>query len=244
MSSTPAFAGQNHDYFDGDTALEGYYQPAQCDTAKGTVLIVHQWMGITDNEKMRAELLSKECYNAFAIDMYGKGIRPTSTEEAGTQATLYKSNADLARQRLTAALEEVKKIEGVDPTKIVTLGYCFGGTMALEQARSGADILAAISYHGGLGTPKQAQKQDLKAEIIVHHGAKDPLVPATEVSGFQQEMADADARLSFFQYPQAVHAFTQTGAGNDPSQGFAYNEEADKVSWQRTLQDLKRLFAL
>lgn len=240
--SDMAYAGEKHSYQDGDTALEGYYEPSKCKTAKGTFLIIHQWMGLTENEKMRARLLSENCFNAFAVDMYGASIRPKNKKEASAQSRLYKTNNSLARSRLFAALNEVQKFPNVDAEKIGVMGYCFGGTMALDFARAGADLKTAISFHGGLRAPTPANAQTLKAEIIVHHGGDDPFVKPKELAGFQQEMAAAKARLSFYQYPNAVHAFTQKEAGSDVSSGAAYNAAADKKSWERTLHYLNTTF--
>jgi dienelactone hydrolase len=232
-------------YKDSGIELEGYWQPSACksDTPVPTVLIVHQWMGVTDNEKMRAGLLAKECYNAFALDMYGKGIRPANTDEAGKLATLYKNDPVLARKRLTAALDFVKQQPKVDAKKIAIIGYCFGGTMALELARSGAGIKGAVSFHGALLTKAPVTKPGvIRAAIQIHHGAEDPLVPQEEIHGFMQEMKTADADWELTQYAHAVHAFTQKEAGNDPSKGFAYNAKADTRSWTATLDFLKEIF--
>lgn len=234
-------------YNDGDTKLEGYWVPSSCPNAESkplpTVLIVHQWMGLGDNEKMRAGMISAQCYNAFAVDMYGQGIRPTNTDEAGKLATTYKSDSALARRRITAALEFVKTLPGVDPKNLAVMGYCFGGTMALELARSSADIKGAVSFHGGLSTPAPVETPGvIKAALQVHHGAVDPLVPPAEVAGFEAEMRKADADYTLISYARAVHAFTQKESGNDPSKGFAYDERADKRSWAATTAFLQEIF--
>jgi dienelactone hydrolase len=244
---TPAIAGETMIYHDGDVELEGYWQASSCSAAQHypapTILVIHQWMGLTENEKMRVEMLSQNCFNAFAIDMYGKDIRPANTDEAGKQATIYKSDSALARKRVTAALDFVKTLPNVEANKIAVIGYCFGGTMALELARSGADIKGAVSFHGALATPVPVEKAGIiKASIQVHHGADDPLVPPPEVDGFVKEMNAANADWIMTHYAHAVHAFTQKEAGSDPSKGIAYNEKADKRSWQATLDFFKEVF--
>ena len=241
LLSTPAFAGEDVEYTDSGTVLQGYWNPAgaECETAKATVIIAHQWMGITEYEKTRADMLSKRCYNAFVADVYGKGVRPKNVDEAGKAATIYKNDPTLARSRMNAAFNKVKGMKGVDDNRIHVIGYCFGGTMALELARSGAAIKSAHSFHGGLAT-KNPKQNPLRPRIFIHHGAEDPFVPAAEVSTFLQEMAKAEADLTFYQYPQAVHAFTQPNAGNDPKSGVAYNIEADGISWQRFTDYLDR----
>lgn len=238
----PVLAGESISYYDGSTALEGYWEPSQCNTAKPapTILIIHQWMGLTDYEKMRAGLLAAQCYNALAVDMYGKGIRPTNYDDAGKQASIYKDDPVLARQRIGAALEYVRTRSDVDAAQIAAIGYCFGGSMALELARSGADIKSVISFHGGLSSPAPVTLPGaIKANIQIHHGAADPLVPPDEVAAFKSEMESAHASWSMTQYPGAVHAFTQKSAGNDPSTGVAYNAEADRLSWEAALKYLR-----
>lgn len=241
-------AGNAIEYNDDATPLEGYWAPSACESSaaqnKPTILIVHQWKGLTDNEKMRADMLAAQCYNAFAIDMYGKGVRPASDEEAGKLAGQYKNDLALAHRRLKAALDFANKQPGVDKNHIAVIGYCFGGTMALELARIGADIDGAVSFHGALATKEPVTKPGIiKASIQVHHGAADPLVPQEEVAGFINEMKAADADWSLTQYAHAVHAFTQKEAGNDLSKPVAYDEKADKRSWEATLNFLKEIFS-
>jgi dienelactone hydrolase len=239
-----AQAGKPFEYKDGDTQLEGYWAVSTCDKPgkKPVVLIVHQWMGLGNYEKSRADMLADQCYNAIAIDMYGKGVRPKDQEEAGKMAGLYKGDFALARKRLKAALDYVLSTDGIDNTRVAILGYCFGGTMALELARSGADIDGAVSFHGGLATKAPVQENAVKASVQIHHGADDPLVPPEEVKAFVEEMNAANADWSMTHYAHAVHSFTQKDAGSDPSKGVAYNEKADKRSWQSMLDFLKEIF--
>jgi dienelactone hydrolase len=244
-ASSPSFAGETVTYNDGETVLEGYWAPSPCNKTDGSplVLVVHQWKGITDHEKARADMLASRCYNAFAIDMYGKDIRPKDNDEAGKQATKYKTDLKLARRRINAAMNYAKGHKNVDAGRIAIMGYCFGGTMALEYARSGIDIDGAVSFHGALATPEPITKPDvIKTSIQVHHGADDPMVPQTEVAAFIEEMKKSGADWSLTQYAHAVHAFTQKEAGNDPSTGVAYNEKADKRSWAETVNFLEEIF--
>ena len=232
IAPAPARAGETVIYRDGDATLEGYWAAAQCGEGPApVVMVVHQWMGPGDYEKARADMLAKECYNAFVVDMYGQGVRPADKTEAGAQATLYKNDPALARGRMKAALDYVRSRADADPARVAVIGYCFGGTMALELARSGADINAVISFHGGLSTKAPAGAGAVKAAVQVHHGAADPHVPPAEVAAFVAEMDGADADWVFTSYAGAVHAFTEKAAGSDPSTGAAYDEKADRRSW-------------
>lgn len=240
-----AYAGETVSYKDGNVELEGYWSASTCKTSEPApvVLVIHQWKGLGAYEKRRSDMLADLCYNAFAVDMYGKGIRPANTNDAGKEATKYKTNSPLARQRINAALDYAKTRAGVDSSKIAAIGYCFGGTMALELARSGADIDGVVSFHGGLSTPQPLTKPDIiKASVQINHGADDPLVSAEEVNNFIKEMNTAKADWSLTSYAHAVHSFTEKEAGNDPSKGVAYNEKADIRSWANATAFLKEIF--
>jgi len=221
------------DYNDGDTALEGYLAYDQTESGKRPgVLIVHQWMGLTNYEKMRARQLAELGYVAFALDMYGKDVRPQSMEEAAEQAGKYRSDRELMRQRAAIGLEELRKQNVCDPNNIAVIGYCFGGGVALELARSGADVKGMVSFHGNLDTPNPDDAKNIKGKILVQHGGADPHVPQKQVMAFWDEMEKADVNWQLNVYGGAVHAFTQKSAGNDPSRGAAYNQQADQRSWQ------------
>lgn len=229
-------------YKDGETELAGFWVDSSCEARENTplVLVIHQWKGISEHEKATAEKLGKLCNNVLVVDMYGKDVRPETDEAAGAEATKYKTDATLARHRIKAALDFAQNKAPSD--NVAILGYCFGGTMALEAARMGADIDGVISFHGGLSSPAPVSEQGvIKASILVHHGDIDPLVPDTEVSTFQKEMRDAHADMIFTRYSGAVHAFTHSDAGDDISKGFAYNEKADMRSWQATVDFLNEI---
>lgn len=204
------------------------------------VLIVHQWTGLTDYEKMRARMLAELGYNVFAADIYGKGIRP-KPPEAGQEAGKFKNDRALYRKRLNAGLDQLRKDPHTDPTRLAAIGYCFGGTGVLELARSGADVKGVVSFHGGLDSPTPADGKNIKGEVLALHGADDPHVPPTEVAAFEKEMTDAGVKYKLIKYPGAVHAFTQKAAGNDKSKGVAYNEAADKASWKEMKTFLARV---
>lgn len=241
LFAVPAFAGETLIYKDGDVTLEGYLaRPDGVAVNAPTVLVVHQWKGPGAYERSRADMLAALGYNAFVIDMYGQGIRPQTPDTAGAEAGKYKGDPVLARKRLNAALDFIKTQKGIDGSRIAIIGYCFGGTMALELARSGADVLAAVSFHGGLASKAPVDKPGvIKASIQIHHGAADPYVPHEEVHGFTHEMTAAKADWTLTMYSDAVHSFTEKEAGNDPSKGAAYNEKADQRSWEATLDFLK-----
>lgn len=225
------------EYKQGDTTFEGFVAyDNSVTTPRPGVLIVHQWKGLGAYEKMRAEMLAKMGYVAFACDIYGKGVRPQSMQDAGAQAGKFKNDRPLLRTRVNAGLDALRAQAGVDKSKISAIGYCFGGTSVLELARSGADVAGVVSFHGGLNSPTPDDANKIKGKVLALHGADDPNVPPAEVAGFEKEMRDAKVDWQLVAYGNAVHSFTDKGAGNDNSKGAAYNEKADKRSWQ-AMQD-------
>jgi dienelactone hydrolase len=225
----------------GEVTMEGFY--AFDDKVEGKrpgILIIHQWTGLTDYEKMRARMLADLGFNVFAADVYGIGIRP-QPPEAGMVAGKYKGDRELFRARMLAGLDVLKSDEHTDPNNLAAIGYCFGGTGVLELARAGAKLDGVVSFHGGLSSAPEstAKKGEITAKVLVLHGAADPFVPAAEVDDFKKEMEAAGANMKMVSYNGAVHAFTQKMAGDDLSKGAAYHEKADQRSWE----DMKRFFA-
>jgi len=231
------------EYSQGGTILEGFL--AWDDGVRGSrpgVLVVHQWMGLTDYEKGRAQQLASLGYVAFAADVYGKGVRPKSQAEAGALAGKFKSDRNLLRERVSAGLAALRASGLVDPKRVAAIGYCFGGTSVLELARSGADVAGVVSFHGGLDSPDPSAGRNIKAKVLVLHGADDPYNSAKDVAAFQQELRSAGVDWQMVSYGGAVHSFTQKEAGNDPSRGAAYNEAADRRSWQAMKDFLAEIF--
>jgi dienelactone hydrolase len=231
---------QTIEYKQGDTTLEGFvaYDAAIKGTRPG-VLVVHQWMGLTDYEKHRAEMLAQLGYVAFCADIYGKGVRPQNTQEAGALAGKYKGDRQLLRARVNAGLDALRQQPLVDPKHIAAIGYCFGGTTVLELARSGAELNGVVSFHGGLDAPHPDDGKNIKCKVLVLHGADDPFSSPQDIAAFENEMRNGSVDWQINFYGGAVHSFTQPMAGNDNSKGAAYNERADKRSWA----EMKRFFA-
>lgn len=220
------------EYKEGQTALEGWLALPKGVTGKVPgVLVIHDWTGVQAYSKGRAGQLAGLGYAAMVADIYGKGIRPSNPKDSAAEAGKYKGNRELFRKRLLAGLEELKKQPQVDPDKIVAVGYCFGGTGVLELARAGADIKGVVSFHGGLDSPTPADGKNIKARVLVLHGADDPYVPAEGIAAMIAEFNAAKVDWQMVSYSGAVHSFTNKGAGDDASKGNAYNASADARSW-------------
>ena len=241
--ATAALYTQTVAYHDSDTLLEGYlaYDDAIA-TRRPAVLVVHEWQGLGDYAKHRAEQLAQLGYVAFAADMYGKGVFAKDHEEAGKLAGAYFNDRAKTRQRIQAALDIVEQQPQVDPARIAAIGYCFGGMTVLELARSGAPVAGVASFHGVLQTPTPAQPGQVKARVLVFHGALDQHVTAEHVAAFKKEMEDAGVSYRVVVYPQAAHSFTVPDAGDDVTTGRAYNAAADRDSWQQLEQFLREIF--
>ncbi len=221
------------EYTEGDKKFEGVV--ARDSSIKGNrpgVIVFHNWMGITDETEAKITELAKLGYVAMAADVYGKGIRPKDAKEAGELAGMYKNDRKLLRSRVNTALGVLEKQKNVDDKKLFATGYCFGGTAALELARSGAPLLGTVSFHGGLSNPTPTDAKNIKGQVEVYHGAIDPFVPAAEVEAFKKEMDEAKVTYQFTAFSGAVHSFTDTKAGSDVTKGQAYNALADKRSWE------------
>jgi len=231
------------EYKQGDTVLEGYLVYDNVAQGKRAgVLVVHQWQGLGAYEKKRAEMLAGLGYNVFAVDIYGKGIRPDNPRDAGAEAGKFKDNRPLLRARVRAGLDVLTRHELTDTKRIAAIGYCFGGTTVLELARSGADLAGVVSFHGGLSSPTPGDAKNIKAKVLALHGADDPFVPAAEVAAFEDEMRQGGVDWQLIAYGGAVHSFTHWDAGSDISKGAAYNERADKRSWEAMKQFFAELF--
>ncbi len=221
-------------YKDGETDLEGYicFDQAIKNKRPG-IIVIHEWNGIGEHVKMRCQKLAQLGYIAFAADIYGKGVRPNTFEEASKQASSFRSDRQLMRKRANLAFEEIKKNEFCDNKNIAAMGYCFGGGAALELARSGADVKGTISFHGNLDTPNPDDAKNIKGKILICHGADDRSVTFDSITKFIDEMKGYKINYEIDIYGGAVHAFTNPNSGSDPSRGVAYNKQADDRSWQK-----------
>jgi dienelactone hydrolase len=221
------------EYQDRDTVLEGYSaQPKGITEKRPGVLVIHDWMGLNDHYKKLSNRLADMGYVVFAADIYGKGVRPANSQEAAAQATRYKSDRNLLRERVRAGLDKLLKNKDVDPNRVAAIGYCFGGTTVLELARSGAPIAGVVSFHGGLDSPTPEDGKNIKAKVLVLHGADDPFVPPKDLAAFQEELRKGNVDWQMIYYGGQVHSFTTPYAGNDKSKGAAYDEKTDKRSWE------------
>lgn len=233
----------SHEYQHGETICEGFWAYDEAKPGKRPgILVVHEWNGLQDYMKQRCTMLAEMGYVAFAPDIFGKGVRAKSFPECEQISAPYYKDRALTRARARAGLECLQKHPLIDKTKSAAIGYCFGGLVVLELARSGADVAGIVSFHGQLNTPNPADAKNIKGKVLVLHGAIDPVVPPAEVAAFEKEMEDAKVDWQLVSYGGAVHTFTNW---NLPTTGMpaAYNEKADKRSWQAMKDFFAEIFA-
>jgi dienelactone hydrolase len=227
--------GKPVEYTADGVTLKGYI--AYNDTIKEKrpgVLVVHEWWGNNDYSRMRANMLAELGYVALAVDMYGNGQVADNPGDAGKLSGETMKNMQGMKARFVAAMDFLKKSEGVDASRIAAIGYCFGGGVVLNMATSGADLKGVVSFHAGLGSVLPAEKGKVRAKILVCNGAADKFNTEETIKSFKAGLHSAKANFRFVNYPDAVHSFTNPAAteiGKKFNMPVAYNEKADKQSW-------------
>ncbi|WDO12199.1 dienelactone hydrolase family protein [Flavobacterium sp. WW92] len=220
------------DYKDNTQVLSGIsVTPKKAMANKPGVLILPAWKGIDEHSQEVATELAAMGYYVFVADIYGVDKRPKDGKEAGEKSSYYKTNITEYQKRISLALAELVK-QGANAENIAVIGYCFGGTGALEAARVNMKVKGVVSFHGGLSRDASREIKAIAPKVLVLHGADDPYVSEKDIKDFQNEMRTAKADWQMNYYADAVHAFTEKSAGNDNSKGAAYNELADKRSWE------------
>lgn len=234
------------EYKAGDVTLQGFL--AYDETIPGKrpgILVVHEWWGHNEYARKRARMLADMGYIALAVDMYGDGKTASHPKEAGEFSSAVMKNMDVATARFKAALEVLKNHDKTQSQDIASIGYCFGGGIVLNMARSGVDLKGVVSFHGSLNTGVTAKAGQVKADVLVLHGADDKFIKPEAIEAFKQEMQQAKVDYKFIAYPDSVHAFTNPNA-NEYGKKFgiplAYNAQADRLSWTEMQKFFNSLF--
>jgi dienelactone hydrolase len=221
-------------YKDAGTELKGFFAWDDAKSGKRPgILVVHEWWGLDEYAKMRAKKLAELGYVAFALDMYGEGKVTEHPKTAGQWAGMIRSNQKAWQQRGLAGLKVLKGHELVDSSKLAAIGYCFGGSTALQFAYSGADVKAVVTFHAALPTPTAEHAKQIKARIVVCHGAIDNFIGKEAIEKFQAALSKAKVDWEMIAYGGAVHSFTVPGADKRNIPGIAYNKNADERSWRQ-----------
>lgn len=233
--------GEEVTYAADGVTLKGYIAyDANKKGKRPAILVIPEWWGNNEYPRMRARKLAELGYIAMAVDMYGEGKIAANPDEAKTLASPLYQAPNVAKSRLEAAEMKLKTYDQTDAENMAAIGYCFGGSMALNVAKLGMDFKGVVSFHGGLAGVAP-DKNLLKADILVCHGAADKFVSDEDVAAFKKGLDSIGAKYTFKVYPDATHAFTNPSAtvnGKKFNMPIAYNEAADKKSWE----DMKEFF--
>lgn len=222
--------------------FEGFLATPKHEGEYPGVLIIHDWSGRNTFADEKAQKIADLGYVGFAVDLYGDGKTGQTTEEKSALMQPLASNRALIRSHLATALAELRRMPMVNPHKIAIMGFCFGGLCSLELARSGADILGTISFHGLLHADPALPTHPIHSKILVLHGYDDPMVPPSTLMHFATEMTQAKADWQIHAYGNTKHAFTNPLA-HDQQLGLIYNENANHRSWQALVNFLKEIFS-
>jgi dienelactone hydrolase len=232
------------EYRDGDQKLSGYI--AWDDSIEGKrpgVLVVHEWWGLNDYSKKRARMLAEQGYVAFAADMYGDGKVTTHADDAKGWMTQITANEADWQKRAQLGLEQLKSNELVDDDKLAAIGYCFGGATVMQLAYAGTELDGVVSFHGSLPPATPEQASNIKTSVLVAHGDADSFIPAERITAFKKALSDAGVDWEMNIYSGARHGFTNPGAGDFGMDALAYDEKADRRSWQKMKAFFDEIFS-
>lgn len=231
------------DYKEADVSCEGFAVYEESGPKRPGILVFPEWVGVGEYTHKRAQMLGELGYNAFVVDVYGKGIRPNTPETCGAEMMKYAGNRPLLRARARCGLGELRKLPNTDLSKTAAIGYCFGGMAVLEMARDGAELKGVVSFHGVLETPMPLTRGKFSGKILVLHGVDDPVVPDEQVLAFWKEMREAKANWEFVAYGDALHTFTNWLMPEEGPPPALYNRQADKRSWIAMQDFFNEIFA-
>jgi dienelactone hydrolase len=232
------------EYQDGAVTLRGFlaYDDKEAGKRPG-ILVMPEAFGLGTHAKERAERLAALGYVALAGDPYGNGVEYNDIQEAIKYAGALLEDPTKFRQRARVALDKLASFPQVDPNRLAAIGYCMGGTFALELARDNAPLKGIVSFHGGLETQRPAVSGQVKAKILVCTGADDPFVPVAQANALAEEMTKAGVDWQIISYGGTVHSFTNPDAAKAGMPGVAYNKSADERSWKAMTAFFNEIFA-
>jgi dienelactone hydrolase len=227
----------------GDQTYQGYLAWDEAvDGKRPGVLVVHEWWGLNDYARSRADQLAELGYVAFACDMYGDGKTTTHPQEAGAMAGKVRENLDAWRERAVIGLDVLASQQQCDKEKLAVIGYCFGGSTALQLAYTGADLDAVVTFHAALPIPTIEEAKQIKGKVQIHNGADDPLIKQETIDELTETLNEADVDWKFVSHPGAKHSFTNKDAGDAGVPALEYNAEADRKSWAAMKELFQQVF--
>jgi dienelactone hydrolase len=230
-------------YSDGLLTCRGWLAGGEADSQpRPGVVLFPDARGMGQAAKDCARRLAAEGYVVLVADLYGQGTFAAEMAQAQSLMNELRSDVDRWRRRARAALDALATLAAVDRKRLAAIGYCFGGSTALELARDGAALGAVVSFHGGLASPRPQDAANIKARVLVCHGAADPLVPPNHVTEFIAQLCNSPVDWQFHSYAGVVHGFTNPEADQAGTPALAYNQAADQQSWQAMLTLFRQVF--
>ena len=237
--------GEEVSYATDSTEMKGYIAYNENKQGKHpAVVIVHEWWGHNDYVRQRADMLAELGYTAIAVDMYGDGKKAEHPKDAGAFARSVFSNLPEAKARFNAALDVLKQHKSVESEKIAAIGYCFGGSVVLTMANSGADLDAVAAFHSGVTLPVMPNDK-LKARVLVCNGGADNFISEASITNFKKAMDSIGANYEYISYPGVKHSFTSKAADENAKKfgmDIAYDADADAKSWASLQKLLDEVF--
>ena len=206
-----------------------------------TVILIPTVMGVTELELGFGRQLVELGYNTFVADLFGKEFRGAPRDVMFGEMNRLKADREALRRRLVAVVEQARGLAEVDSGRVVVAGYCFGGMCALDVARTGMDIAAAVAFHG-LFDPPGLPPQKIKAKVCAFHGWDDPMVPPEKVVALGQELTEAGADWQIHAYGHVGHGFTNPNASELQIEGVRYDALAAERSWTAFINLLEEVF--
>lgn len=238
-----AIVTRSIEYTHQDVTLEGTLAwDDAIDEPRPGVLVAHTWSGRSDFEVNKARALAELGYVGFAVDMYGKGVRGTSPDENSALMAPFIENRELLQERIVRAVDVIRDQPEVNAAQVAATGYCFGGLVALDLARCGADVLGVVSLHGLFMPPENTAEQSISAKVLCLHGYDDPMADPQSVLDLAAELTASGADWQVHAYGGTVHAFSFPPA-NSPETGAAYSPDADRRSQQAMANFLAECFS-
>lgn len=240
-----SIVGEEITYETDSTLMRGYVaHNSAIDEERPGIIVVHEWWGHDDFARKKAEKLAELGYVALAVDMYGQGKTANHPEEAMAFSSKVMKNFDTAKARFEAAVETLKADKNVDNNKISAIGFCFGGSVALSMANTGANLDAVAVFHSGLGLPVMPN-ENLKAKLLIQNGAEDMMITDEQISTFKSQLDDVNADYEYIAYEGVKHSFTNKKAdslGKKYNLPLAYDKEAAEKSWEKMTLFLEKTY--
>lgn len=240
-----SIVGEEITYETDSTLMRGYVaHNSAIDEERPGIIVVHEWWGHDDFARKKAEKLAELGFVALAVDMYGQGKTANHPEEAMAFSSKVMKNFDTAKARFEAAVETLKADKNVDNNKISAIGFCFGGSVALSMANTGANLDAVAVFHSGLGLPVMPNK-NLKAKLLIQNGAEDMMITDEQISTFKSQLDDVNADYEYIAYEGVKHSFTNKKAdslGKKYNLPLAYDKEAAEKSWEKMTLFLEKTY--